>query len=239
MKFAIKLLPLCVFCFMTLGAETFTGDFFKIKNSASQKKEFIKRMLPLIQKANENISLERKIIDDFFEAFHQNNGDLDSIDNKTLEAIHTLAKKYNINSIQDAKAFKSKIAPIPISLALTQAAIETGWGKSRFFKEAKNAFGQWTYSITNGLVPANREEGKMHKIRVFNSVQESVNSYMLNLNRNNAYSDFRELRFLLGVEFDGLTASSKMLNYSQTREQYVKLLRDIMINNGLTKYDSL
>ncbi|MDR0666796.1 MAG: glucosaminidase domain-containing protein [Campylobacteraceae bacterium] len=238
MNFAIKLLLLCVFCFIPLGAETFTDDFFKIKNGMSQKKEFVKRMLPLIQKANENIFLERKIIDDFFEAF-QNGGDLNSIDNKTIEAVQFLAKKYNIDSIQDAKAFKAKVAPVPISLALTQAAVETGWGKSRFFKEAKNAFGQWTYSVTNGLVPAKREEGKTHKIRVFNSVQESVNSYMLNLNRNNAYADFRNLRFLLGSEFDGLTASSKMINYSQTREQYVKLLRNVMINDGLTEYDSL
>ncbi|MDR2099668.1 MAG: glucosaminidase domain-containing protein [Campylobacteraceae bacterium] len=238
MKFAAKLLLLCAFGFTILGAETFTEDFFKIKNSISQKKEFITRMLPLIKKANENIALERKIIDDFFEAF-QNSGNLESVDNKTLEVIYALAKKYNISSIQDAKAFKAKVAPVPISLALTQAAVETGWGKSRFFKEAKNAFGQWTYSTTNGLVPTQREDGKTHKIRVFGSVQESVNSYMLNLNRNNAYEDFRSLRFLLGDEFDGLTASSKMLNYSQTREQYVNLLRSIMINNELTKYDSL
>ncbi|MDR2080686.1 MAG: glucosaminidase domain-containing protein [Campylobacteraceae bacterium] len=238
MKFTAKLLLLCAFSFTMLGAETFTEDFFKIKNSASQKKEFIKRMLPLIKKANENIALERKIIDDFFEAF-QNSGDLNSIDNKTIETVQALAKKYDISSIHDAKAFKSKVAPIPISLALTQAAVETGWGKSRFFKDAKNAFGQWTYSATNGLVPANREEGKTHKIRVFNSIQESVNSYMLNLNRNNAYSDFRNLRFLLGDEFDGLAASSKMLNYSQRREQYVGLLRSIIINNELIKYDSL
>ncbi|MDR1615389.1 MAG: glucosaminidase domain-containing protein [Campylobacteraceae bacterium] len=237
MKFAVKLL-LCAFCFMTLSAETFTDDFFGIKNSASQKKEFVKRMLPLIQKANENIVAERKIVDEFFEVV-QKNGSLTDIDNKTIETIQNLAKKYNINSIEDIKEFKSKIAPVPISLALTQAAIETGWGKSRFFKEAKNAFGQWTYSATNGLVPTNRETGKTHKIRVFNSVQESVNSYMLNLNRHNAYADFRNLRSLLGSEFDGLTASSKMLNYSQTREQYVKLLRNVMINDELTKYDYL
>ncbi|MDR1008405.1 MAG: glucosaminidase domain-containing protein [Campylobacteraceae bacterium] len=236
MGFVVKLL-LCVICFGVLNAETFTDDFFIIKNSAAQKKEFVKRMLPLIKKANDNIIEERKIVDAFFEAYRDDN--LSSIDNKTLEVVQNLSKKYDINSVDDIKAFKSKIAPVPISLALTQAAIETGWGTSRFFKEAKNAFGQWTYSVTNGLVPNNREEGKTHKIRVFNSVQESVNSYMLNLNRHNAYSDFRNLRFLLGNEFDGLTASSKMLNYSQMREKYVKLLRQVMINDKLIGYDYL
>jgi Bax protein len=219
-----------------LNAETFTDDFFTIKNSAMQKKEFVERMLPLIKKANDGIIEERKIVEAFFETYRAE-GNLNAIDNNTLEIIQNLAKKYNINSVDDVKAFKSKIAPVPISLALTQAAVETGWGKSRFFKEARNAFGQWTYSVTNGLVPTNREEGKTHKIRVFNSVQESVNSYMLNLNKHDAYSDFRTLRFLLGDEFDGLLASSKMLNYSQMREGYVKLLRQVMVSDKLIKYD--
>ncbi|MDR0762816.1 MAG: glucosaminidase domain-containing protein [Campylobacteraceae bacterium] len=237
MRLVVKLL-LCIICFGVLSAETFTDDFFIIKNSAAQKKEFVKRMLPLIKKANENIINERKIVEAFFETY-QNGGNLTLIDNKTAEIMQNLAKKYNIDSVENSKEFKSKVAPVPISLALTQAAIETGWGTSRFFKEAKNAFGQWTYSATNGLVPQSREEGKTHKIRVFNSVQDSVSSYMLNLNRHTAYNDFRSLRFLLGDEFNGLTASSKMLNYSQTREKYVKLLRQVMINDKLIRYDYL
>jgi Bax protein len=237
MRLVIKLL-LCIVCFGVLSAETFTDDFFIIKNSAAQKKEFVKRMLPLIKKANENIIEERKTVDAFFEIY-KSEENLSLVDNKTLEAIQNLAKKYNIDSVEDIKAFKSKVAPVPTSLALTQAAIETGWGTSRFFKEAKNAFGQWTYGATNGLVPNNREEGKTHKIRVFNSVQESVNSYMLNLNKHSAYNDFRSLRFLLGDEFDGLIASSKMLYYSQMREKYVKLLRQVMINDKLIRYDYL
>ncbi|MDR1976222.1 MAG: glucosaminidase domain-containing protein [Campylobacteraceae bacterium] len=237
MKFTVKLL-LCAACCGILGANTFTDDFFIIKNSAAQKREFVKRMLPLIKKANENIAIERKTIDAFFEAYKEDKN-LSLIDNKTLETMQNLATKYNISSIEDARAFKHKVAPVPISLALTQAAVETGWGKSRFFKEAKNAFGQWTWSATNGLVPENREEGKTHKIRVFNSVQESVNSYMLNLNRHTAYAEFRNLRFLLDGEFDGLIATSKMANYSQRREKYVRLLREIMINDKLIRYDYL
>ncbi|MDR1460609.1 MAG: glucosaminidase domain-containing protein [Campylobacteraceae bacterium] len=235
MKFLINLL-LCAIFFSSIQADTFTEDFFKITNSASKKQEFIKRMIPLVRQANENVLVERKIVDDFFVEFKKNRN-LEDIDADTIEQMKNLAKKYHIKSITNEKTFKAKVAPVPLSLAITQAAIETGWGESRFFKEAKNAFGEWTYSKTNGLIPSGREKGKTHKIKVFKSVQDSVNSYVLNLNRHEAYADFRDLRVVLGEEFNGIVATSKMLNYSQTRGEYVKLLRNVMINNKLTEYD--
>ncbi|MDR2341942.1 MAG: glucosaminidase domain-containing protein [Campylobacteraceae bacterium] len=235
MKFLVNLL-LCVIFLSNIEADTFGEDFFKITNSASKKQEFIKRMIPLVKQTNDNVLAERKIVEEFFIAFKKNKS-LEDIDNNTVEQMKNLAKKYYIKSITNEKLFKSKVAPVPLSLAIAQAAIETGWGNSRFFKEAKNAFGEWTYSKTSGLVPSNREEGKTHRIKVFKTVQASVDSYVLNLNRHNAYSDFRDLRVILGEEFNGILATSKMLNYSQTREKYVELLRNIMLSNKLTKYD--
>lgn len=235
MKFLINLL-LCAIFLSSVQAETFTEDFFEITSSTSRKQEFIKRMIPLVKQANENVLVERKIVEDFFAEFKKSK-DLESIDTSIIGQMKNLAKKYYIKSITNEKIFKAKVAPVPLSLAITQAAIETGWGNSRFFKDAKNAFGEWTYSKTNGLIPDNREEGKTHKIKVFKSVQDSVNSYVLNLNRHEAYSDFRDLRVVLGEEFNGIVATSKMLNYSQMREEYVKLLRNVMISNKLTEYD--
>jgi Bax protein len=234
-KFLVNLL-LCVIFLLNVEANTFDEDFFKITNSVSKKQEFIKRMIPLVKQTNENVLAERKIVDEFFAEFRKSRS-LEDIDNDVIEQMKKLAKKYYIKSITNEKLFKSKVAPVPLSLAIAQAAIETGWGNSRFFREAKNAFGEWTYSKTSGLIPSDREEGKTHRIKVFKTVQASVDSYVLNLNRHNAYADFRDLRVILGEEFNGILATSKMLNYSQTREKYVELLRNIMLSNKLTKYD--
>jgi len=235
MRFLFKIL-LSVLLVSSIGAQTFTDDFFKIQNTDVRKREFIKRMIPLIKKANDVIIAERVIVDEFFTQYKKVRN-LDKIDKEIVDSMLSLAKKYDIKSTLSEKTFKARVAPVPTSLALVQSAIETGWGTSRFFKEANNAFGQWTYSKTNGIVPSQRDEDKNHKIRAFDSVQESVHAYMLNLNRNDAYSGFRDLRVILGSEFNGITASSKMLNYSQRREKYVELLREMLIDNKLLKYD--
>jgi Bax protein len=235
MKFLFNIL-LVVTLASAVNANTFTADFFKIQNSDVRKREFAKRMMPLIKTANEAIVEERAIVDDFFTQFKKVRN-LEKMDQDIVEKMRKLAEKYEIKSILSEKTFKTRVLPVPPSLALTQSAIETGWGTSRFFKEANNAFGQWTYSKTNGIVPSQRDDDKSHKIRAFDTVQASVNAYMLNLNRNDAYSGFRDLRVILGNDFNGITATSKMLNYSQRREKYVELLREIMIDNKLLKYD--
>jgi Bax protein len=235
-KFLINLLLFAVFA-LSVNATTFNEDFFKITSSALKKQEFIKRMIPLIKQANEDVLAERKIVEDFFTEFKKGKK-LEDIDETIVEQMRNLAAKYYVKSITNEKTFKSRVAPVPLSLAITQAAIETGWGSSRFFKEAKNAFGEWTYSKTGGLVPSSREEGKTHRVKAFKTVQDSVNSYVLNLNRHSAYSDFRNLRVILGEEFNGIVATSKMTNYSQTREKYVELLRNVMVSNKLTQYDA-
>jgi len=125
-------------------------------------------------------------------------------------------------------------------LALAQGAVESAWGKSRFVREANNIFGHWTYS-ENGLIPNNREEGKTHRIRIFNSLQDSVNAYVLNLNRNKAYKKFRQKRYQARVEgkkFDGLMGAKTMINYSGIREKYIKILISIIKKERLLKYDN-
>jgi len=120
-----------------------------------------------------------------------------------------LSKKYKIKNLFDKYEYLLKIDKVPESLALTQAAIESAWGKSRFAKYANNIFGQWTYNA-KGLVPEHRSEGKTHKVKIFPSLQASVNAYITNLNRNRAYNDFRFRRYqarLLDEMYSGLDVS--------------------------------
>lgn len=117
--------------------------------------------------------------------------------------------------------------------------MESGWGKSRFAREANNLFGHWTYSGV-GLIPQNRAIGKTHMIRIFSSLQKSVNSYMLNLNTNEAYTDFRNKRLEArnkGKNFTGIEATKTMVNYSELKYEYNRMLKEMIEQNNLQIYD--
>ena len=82
---------------------------------------------------------------------------------------------------------------IPVSLAIAQAAKETGWGTSRFAQEGNALFGQWTWS-GEGLKPKEAEKGADHKVMKFNILQASVRAYQRNLNTHPTYKDLRKAR---------------------------------------------
>ena len=125
---------------------------------------------------------------------------------------------------------------IPPSLALAQAAIESGWGKSYFVKKANNIYGQWTYK-GRGIIPRGREEGKKHKIKIFDSLQDSVRGYMHNLNTHNAYKDFRAMREKMGDNFDGINAANTMISYSGIGQKYIDMLQNMIAREQWYKYD--
>ena len=213
--------------------------YYDIKNSSKQKKEFIKILLPLVQKGNAKVRKERAFIVHFFENAGKNS--FRELDEISLARLISLYKKYKIHNLFDEHEYLKKIDIIPVSLAIAQAAAESGWGKSRFVLEANNIFGEWTYS-GNGVVPIDRAEGKIHTLRIFKTLQDSVNSYILNLNRHKAYRSFRNQREKArkkGIVFDGLMAAKTMLYYSQRREKYVRFLEKIIKSNNLLYYDGL
>ncbi len=123
---------------------------------------------------------------------------------------------------------------------MSQAATESGWGKSRFFKKANNIFGHWTYNEKIGMVPLKREAGKKHFIRKFPNLQASIAAYMLNLNRTGAYKEFRTKRKEMRMAkklIDGMQLSSTMTKYSGIGHDYLKILKSIIRKNNLVNYD--
>ena len=203
--------------------------YYNIKNISKQKEAFFKILKPLIIKENLKIKREREFVKEFFETFYKE----PILDNFRLKKIIMLAKKYKIKNIFNKNEYLKKIDTIPISLVLAQAALESGWGKSRFAKEANNLFGEWTFG-KRGIIPKDRDEGKNHKIKVFSSISHSIASYMLNLNRHPAYKEFRLARFRAkrkGEPFDGLKAAKTMQRYSQLGEKYNRLLISIIKKN--------
>jgi Bax protein len=211
-------------------------EYYEISDVNESKKYFFDYLYKLIEKENKSIIKERNFISSFL------NKNILSIDFDSLEfkKFLQIKKKYKISKLFDIKSFMKKIDIIPPSQALAQAATESGWGRSRFIKEANNIFGHWTYNPSIGMLPEDRTIGATHFIRIFKSLQASISAYMLNLNRNLAYKTFRDKRYtqrLKNKHPDGLHLSQTMLNYSGIAEEYLKILKDIIQINDLHKYD--
>ena len=128
---------------------------------------------------------------------------------------------------------------IPVSLALAQAAKETGWGTSRFAQEGNALFGQWTWS-GEGLKPKDAEKDQGHKVMKFNVLQASVRAYQRNLNTHSSYKDFRQERAKLrdkGQPLDSIVLSQFLNKYAETGNQYVEVLQKIIKQNNLKDFD--
>lgn len=223
--------PLC-------ALSNFGPQYRAIEDITAQKAAFVQILLPKVHAVNLEIIKERRFVKNFFthRLFTYN-----VFDREDLIRMHDLAKKYRIKHLYDEKAFMRKIAPIPVSLVLAQAAVESAWGKSRFVERANNIFGEWTYG-EKGLVPDERPEGMNHKIRIFKTLKASVAAYALNLNRHRAYREFREKRqhsLLQGQNFSGMDAADTMEKYSGIGEEYNELLKEVIESNRFSQYDTI
>ena len=201
-----------------------------IENTKKRKEFFIQIVLPLILKENNNIRLDRKRL---FKIINKSNNT--ELEKKWLEKKY---KQYGIPS-KDLSTLKIRMDEVPVSLALAQAAKETGWGTSRFAQEGNALFGQWTWS-GEGLKPKNAEEGKDHKVMKFHSLQLSVRAYLRNLNTHATYKNLRKAR----TEFrnqnkplDSLILSKHLDKYAETGNQYIEVLRKIIEQNNLKDFD--
>ena len=117
--------------------------YYKIEDNAQQKEEFIREMKVMVDKANNDIKADREFITNFFvkavpDAFR-------GLNQSNVGYLISLRNKYGVENLFDRDEFLKRVDVIPISLALSQAAVESGWGKSRFAREANNLFGHWTY----------------------------------------------------------------------------------------------
>ena len=201
-----------------------------IESTKKRKEFFIQIVLPLILKENNNIRLDRKIL---FNIINKSNNT--KIEKKWLEKKF---KQYGVIS-KDLSILKIRMDEVPVSLALAQAAKETGWGTSRFAQEGNALFGQWTWS-GEGLKPKEADENKGHKVMKFNVLQASVRAYQRNLNTHSSYENFRLARAQLRDEkksLDSLLLSQFLKNYAETGNQYVEVLQKIIKQNNLTDFD--
>ena len=212
-------------------ALTLLPNEIKMIESTKKRKEFfIQIVLPLILKENNNIRIDRKRL--FSIINKSNNSDLEK---------KWLAKKYKQYGIpsKDLSTLKIRMDEIPVSLALAQAAKETGWGTSRFALEGNALFGQWTWS-GEGLRPKESDKNEGHKVMKFNVLQASVRAYQRNLNTHSSYKDFRKARAELrdnGKPLDSLVLAGYLDKYAETGDKYVEVLKKIIAQNSLKDFD--
>ena len=201
-----------------------------IENTKKRKDFFIQIILPLILKENNNIKLDRKRL---FSIINKNSNT--NLEKKWLEKKY---KQYGIPS-RDLSILKIRMDEIPVSLAIAQAAKETGWGTSRFAQEGNALFGQWTWS-GDGLKPKGADKNEGHKVMKFNVLQASVRAYQRNLNTHSSYLEFRKARAKLRDQeksLDSLILANYLNAYAETGNQYVEVLQKIIKQNNLKDFD--
>ena len=204
----------------------------EIQNVKKRKELFIQIVLPLILEENNKILLDRKKL---FAILNKNNNS--QSDNEWL---NKKFKQYGVIK-KDIPTLKRRMDIIPASMAIAQAAKETGWGTSRFALEGNALFGQWTYT-DKGIKPAAAEAGTTHKVMMFNVLKSSVRAYARNLNTHKSY---REMRYVRAIQRDnfGKLNSLELVDYlnkyAETGKEYTIVLKKIIEQNSLLDFDDV
>jgi len=203
-----------------------------IENTTQRKNLFIQIVLPLILDENNQIKLDRKKL--FVVLNKNNNSDAEQ------KWLNMKFKQYGVKN-KDLSTLKIRMDEIPVSLAIAQAAKETGWGTSRFALEGNALFGQWTFS-GDGLKPKSLDNNKTHKVMKFQILKASVRAYQRNLNTHSSYKKFRKLRAQSrdnDEKLDSLILADCLDQYAATGVEYTKTLKKIILQNSLKDFDEV
>ena len=214
-------------------------DFSAIKDVSTKKQMFFNYMLPKVRQANDKILADRRLLlmirDDLTTG--------DTLDPDDIQFIGALKTRYragqqtNLRSIVDDLLIRVDV--VPESLVLAQAANESGWGTSRFARQANNLFGIWCFSEGCGLTPKNRDEGLTHEVAKYETVQEGLVAYIHTINTNPAYTYLRDIRATTRSQeqhFSGLALAEGLLRYSSRGLEYVRDIQQLIRLNELQKY---
>ena len=214
-------------------------DFSEIQDVPTKKKLFYLVTLPLIYNTNTSIMQERRMVMNIEKKFARK-----ELNKNETDEIIRLSKKYKLDYSEiNTKLFrklKQRINIIPVSLALGQAIIESGWGQSRFATEGNALYGQWTTSEDKGIIPQDRDEDKTHAVLKFKNLSESVEAYMFNINTHQAYYNFRVIRRIdERIKYtDPISMKVKYLAaYAEIGDKYVDKLELIIASNNLQEFD--
>ena len=211
-----------------------------INHLKDNKKKFVRTVLPLIINENQKILSVRNNLLLLKNKLSSNY----SLNKSELQILKKLSKNHKIKFNNSHKLdvinnLLKKVDIIPNSIVLAQAAIESGWGSSRFAQDFNALFGEYTYDSNKGVIPLERENGENHLIKAFNSYNSSVQSYFNNINSHYAYEQFRELRKVMRERnnFSNVTLLVDKLDTYAEDENYIQTIMSVIKNNNFEIFD--
>lgn len=218
------------------SSSTELPDFSAIEQTPERKKEFVELLRPLIEEKNARLLKSRSRLEKIKEEFNEKQT-LSELNKRNLEVMREKWHVTHDTYPDDQRAIEIlllRVDVIPPAMVLAQAAVESGWGTSRFAEEGNNLFGHWCYTPGCGLVPLNRVEGAKHEVRKFNSVEESLSAYFKNINTNNSYRAWRQKRAQVRNDPNQFTAHNMVAElgkYSERGDSYIDQLRKMIRRN--------
>lgn len=211
-------------------------NFSQYTDVKAKKDEFFAMLYPILANENQHVLVIRKAIIEL--------ETLTELNEQQLKWLSEVATLYKVDSTlpheQQFSTLLRRIDIVPISLALTQAAIESGWGTSRFAQQANNLFGQWCFTKGCGVVPSARDSGKGHEVATFPTVNHAVRSYIRNLNTHPAYKQLRKERAKIrtnGENITGIALAPALINYSEEGALYVNKVIKFIKQNKLERFN--
>lgn len=212
----------------------------KSLSSADERKAvFVKTLLPMILLTNEKIEKDRQRLQRL-QVVRATGHALSAPDRIWLASI---ADRYGVKADGEVniKSLLQRVDIVPVSLALAQAAEESGWGTSRFAQKGNALYGQLTWNAEHqGIVPRNRRQGETHRFRAFDDPKASIESYIHNLNTHRAYTQFRQMRAGLrgqGKVLEGAQLANALVSYSERGQDYIRTIRSLIRVNSLSDFD--
>lgn len=216
-------------------------DFSAFVNVNEKKQAFFGYVGVLAEIENQRIQKKRNRLEYIANAYSEGN----ALTRRQKKWVLALGIEYSVSTQEGSQeiqyeplfdALRKRVNIVPIALVQAQAAIESGWGTSRFALEANNLFGQWCFSKGCGVVPESRVEGRTHEVAQFASDGESIRAYMRNLNTFSAYKQLRALR--AGIAPDrlgksGAELAAALIKYSERGEAYVHEVQHMIRSNTL------
>ncbi|MGC9452557.1 MAG: glucosaminidase domain-containing protein [Oceanipulchritudo sp.] len=217
-------------------------DFSSIEDIGQRKAAFFSYLEPFIERANARILRDRERLDLVIRRL--GNGYLGRRNERWARS---MVQSHGLDvdpeeplSVAILERLRLRMDVIPPSLALAQAALESGWGTSRFARQGNNLFGIWCHEPGCGIVPRKRPPGATYEVARYSSPKGCFQAYLRNLNSNPAYESLwllREQSRLQGEPPSGLQLADGLYRYSQEQWRYVSKVKTLIRSNGLQRFD--
>jgi Bax protein len=226
-----------------ISLRTLPQDLSSINDTKQKKQLFFMSLLPMVIKKNNVILSQRETIIQLLQKFDRY-GSLNAQQQKTLKRLgkHYRCAVAPLNDVKIRQNLLRRIDIVPAALVIAQAANESAYGTSRFARMANNLFGEWTFKTGTGLVPLARSKDKTHEIKIFDSIGESIDSYLTNINTHKAYKKLRLAREKMRLNNQPIRANilaEGLINYSSRRGEYVREIQTMINYNRLAKLSTL